>query len=120
MPPALGERYADPRAQLAGGASRVGDDEDRVDVEAALCDSTDDPLDEHGRLAGAGTGRDEDLAPGLDRGELLMVELVGTHGRSIRQTVQRSHQAGHSPPSGSWRTSPSRIRSASAGCRLPR
>ena len=114
VPAAPREGCADPRPQLARRAARVRDDEDRVDVEPALGDRADDPLDEHGRLAGTGAGRDEDLAPRLDRGQLLMVELVATHGRSIRQTVQRSHQAGHSPPRGSWRTSPSRIRSASA------
>ena len=112
------EGGANPRPQLARRAPRIRDDEDRVDVEPALCHRTDDPLDEHGRLAGAGAGGDEDLTSRLDRGELLMVQLivqlVGAHARSIRQTVQRSHQAGHSPPSGSWRTSPSRIRSASA------
>ena len=75
VPAALGEGGADPRPQLARRAARVRDDEDRVDVEPALCDRTDDPLDEHGRLAGAGAGRDEDLAPRLDRGELLMVQL---------------------------------------------
>src|SRR5205823_12925667 len=32
----LGERRADPRPQLPGGAARVGDDEDRVDVEAPV------------------------------------------------------------------------------------
>ena len=71
VPAALREGGADPRPQLAGGAARVRDDEDRVDVEAALADRADDPLDEHGRLAGAGAGGDEDLARRLDRGELL-------------------------------------------------
>ena len=118
VPAAPREGCADPRPQLTRRTARVRDDEDRVDVEPALSDRADEALDEHRRLARAGTGGDEDLASRLDRGQLLMVQLivqlVRAHARSIRQTVQRSHQAGHSPPSGSWRTSPSRIRSASA------
>ena len=114
VPPTLGERRADPRPQLAGGAARVRDDEDRVDVEAAVEDRADDALDEHGRLPGAGAGRDEDLARRLDRRALLLVERVPAHARSTRHIGQRSHHAGHSPSRGSWRTSPSRIRSATA------
>jgi aryl carrier-like protein len=101
VPSALGERRPDPHAQLARRAARVGDDEDRVDVEPALRNRAHDPLDEHGSLPGACARGDEDLAGGLDRSGLLVVELERAHGRSIRHTVQRSHQAGHSPPSGS-------------------
>ena len=111
---ALGERRADPRAQLARGPARVRDHEDRVDVEPALGDRADDALDEHGRLAGSGPGGDEDLSPGLDRRELLLVQLVRAHPRSIRHIGHRSHHVGQSPPRGSWWTSPSRIRPASA------
>ena len=63
---ALGERGADARAQLAGRAPRVGDDEDRVDVEPAVADRAHEALDEHRRLAGARAGGDEDLAGRLD------------------------------------------------------
>ena len=113
VPAAPGEGCANPRAQLAGGAAGVGDDEDRVDVEPAVADGAHHALDEHRRLAGAGTGGDEDLSSRFDRGELLLVQVVHAHARSIRQTGQRSHHVGHSPPRGSCSTSPSRIRSAS-------
>ena len=102
VPPAVGERRADPRAQLARGPARVRDHEDRVDVEPALGHRADDAFDENRSLPGARTGRHEDLSPGLDRGELLLVQVVGTHGRSIRHMGQRSHHAGQSPPRGSW------------------
>ena len=65
-PPELDEPRADPRPQLAGGLLGVGDHEDRVDVEAALADGAREALHEHGRLAGAGAGGDEDDAVGLD------------------------------------------------------
>jgi hypothetical protein len=58
---------ADPPAQLAGGALGVRDHEQRVDVEPALADRLAEALDDHGRLAGAGAGRDEDDALLLDR-----------------------------------------------------
>ncbi len=116
VPAAVGEGCADPGPKLAGGAARVRDHEDRVDVEPAFGDRADDPLDEHRRLAGAGARGDEDLPSGLDRRELLLVQLVAAHahGRSIRHIVQRSHHVGQSPPRGSWWTSPSWIRPASA------
>src|SRR5262249_34933537 len=113
VPPTIRERRTDPRPQLARGPARVRDYENRVDVEPALCARPPPLPHEPGRLAGAGAGRDKALPPRLDRGKLLAVQLVAAHARSIRQTVQRSHQAGHSPPRGSWWTSPSRIRSAS-------
>src|SRR5581483_2380942 len=103
--PALGERSADACAELARGAARVRDDEDRVDVEPAIAYRAHEPPDEHGRLAGARAGRDEDLAGRLDRCQLLLV-----HARGTRQIDHRSHHAGQSPPFGSWRTSPTRMR----------
>ena len=108
VPPAVAERGADARAQLARGPPRVRDDEDRVDIEAAVADGAHEALDEHGRLAGAGAGRDEDLAGRFDRRALLLV-----HGRATRHIGHRSHQAGHSPPFGSCTTSPARMRPAS-------
>ena len=72
----LAEARADPSAQLAGGTLRVGDHEHRVDVEPALADRLGEPLDEHGRLAGAGARRDEDLPARRDRRSLLVVRGV--------------------------------------------
>ncbi len=110
----LGERRADPRAQLAGRALGVGDDEVRLDVEATLADRAHEPLDEHARLSGPRTRRHEHEAVGVDGGELLGVqprELIDTHARRTLHIGQRSHHDGHSPPFGSWWTSPCRIRS---------
>ena len=109
---ALDEAGPDPCAKLAGRPLRVRDDENRVDVEAVVDHGADEALDEHRRLAGARAGGDEHGAVRLDRGALLVVR-GRPHGRSLRHMRQRSHQCGHSPPLGSWRTSPSRIRSTS-------
>ena len=107
---ALEQALADPRAQLAGGAFRVRDDEERLNVEAVVDDGADEPLHEHGGLARTGPRGDEHPTGRLDRRALLVVR-GGSHGRSLRQIRQRSHQCGQSPPCGSWRTSPPRIRS---------
>ena len=69
----LEQARADPRAELAGGTVGVGDHEQRVDVEAVVDHRAGEPLDEHGRLAGAGAGRDEGRAAGVDRRLLLGV-----------------------------------------------
>src|SRR4029077_670330 len=82
VPTTVGERRADPGPKLARGTARIGDDEDRVDVEPAIADRADDALDEHGRLAGACAGRDEDLSCRLDGRDLMLVELVAAHVRS--------------------------------------
>ncbi len=108
LAPALRERSANARAQLARRATRVRDDEDRVDVEPAVADGADEALDEDGGLARAGARGDEHLAGCLDRCELLLV-----HVRSILQIGQRSHHAGHASPFGSCLTSPSPMRTAS-------
>ena len=105
LPTALRERCADAGAQLAGGASRVRDDEDRLDVEPAVAHGAHETLDEHRSLPRTRPCRDEDLAGRLDRRLLLLV-----HPRSIRQIGHRSHQAGQSPPFGSCFTSPTRMR----------
>ena len=110
VPVAVGERLPDPCAQLAGRLARVRDHEHGVDVDAAVADGAHEPLHEHRRLPGAGPGGDEDLAVGLDGCDLLGVQR--RHARGTRHIVQRSHQAGHSPPFGSWRTSPARMRPA--------
>ena len=107
---ALQQTLADPGAQLAGGALGVRDHEQRLDIEAIVDDGADEPLDEHRRLAGPGPGSDEHAAGRLDRRPLLVVR-GRPHDRSLRQIRQRSHQCGQSPPCGSWRTSPPRIRS---------
>ena len=96
----LVQARADPAAQLARRALRVGDHEHRLDVEPALAHRLDEALDEHRRLAGARTGRDEDLPPRRDRCGLLIVR--GSHALLIRHMRQRSHQAGQpSVPFGS-------------------
>ncbi len=101
------QRRTNARAQLARRLAGVGDDEHRLDVESLLAHGSHEALDEHGRLAGAGSGRDEHLAGRLHGGALLVV-----HGRSTRHIVQRSHHVGQVPPFGSWRTSPARMRVA--------
>ena len=111
-PPPLDEARPDARAKLSGRPLRVGDDEDGVDVEAVVDDGADEPLDEHRGLPGARAGGDEHGAACLGRCALLLVRRR-PHGRSLRHMRQRSHQCGQSPPFGSWRTSPSRIRSTS-------
>ncbi len=108
VPPTLGERGTHARPQLAGRTAGVRDHEDRVDVDAAVANGTDEPLDEHRRLPGARAGRDEHLARRSDGGLLLLV-----HARGTRHIGQRSHHAGHWSPLGSWSTSPTRIRPAS-------
>ena len=115
----LDQAGADPPAELAGGTIGVGDDEQRVDVETVLHDRPGEPLYEHRRLAGAGAGRDERRAAGLDRGRLLLVREGagannGAHARSFRHMRQRSHHAGQSPPRGSCTTSPALMRPASS------
>ena len=108
----LAERGADSPPQLPGGLARVGEDEDGVDVDAAVAHGADEALDDHGRLARPGAGRDEDLAAGLDRRDLL-----GIHGLATLHIVQTSHHVGHSPPFGSWRMSPARMRRAYSAAR---
>ena len=73
-PPALAQRGSDARAELTRSLPRVGDDQDRVHVDAALADGTHVALDEHRRLAGAGASRDEHRPLRLDRSELVIVE----------------------------------------------
>ena len=111
----------DAAAQLARCAFRVGDDEDRVDVEAALADGTHEALDEHGRLAGSGARGDEDEARGLDRRQLLGIRRRA-HVRATRHIGASVHQLGHGgPPRGSCLTSPERMRSTnSTACSFAR
>ena len=114
--PELVQAGADAASELARGALRVGDHQHRLDVDAALADRLDEPLDEHGRLTGPGAGRDEDLPARRDRRGLLLVQRP--HARLIRHIRQRSHHAGQpSVPFGSCRTSPVRIRCASPRAR---
>ena len=108
------ERGADPRAQLGRRLARVGDHEHRVDVEPLVADRAHEALDEHRRLAGAGAGRDEDLAARLDRRQLALVH----HARATRHIVQRSHQRrALAARAGRARRSPPRIRCAAASAR---
>ena len=106
-PSARDESSANPRAQLGRGLAGIGDHEHRLDVEPLVADSAHESLDEHRGLPRARSRRDEDLTARLDRFELALV-----HAREILHIVQRSHHAGHSPPFGSWATSPERIRRA--------
>ena len=100
-------------AQLTGGLARVRDHEDRADVDPAVADRADEPLDEHGGLARPRAGGEEHAAVGLDRGLLLRVRGERAHGRRILHIGQSWHHCGHSPPRGSCRTSPARMRCAS-------
>jgi hypothetical protein len=100
----LGEARANAAAELAGGALGVGDDEERVDVEAALAHRLHEALDEHRRLARPGAGGDEDDAGRLDRGALLGIRGAHAHAHALltRHIGASSHQEGHAPsPSGS-------------------
>jgi hypothetical protein len=110
--PPLEQPFANPPPQLPRGALGIGDHEERLDVEAVVDDGADEPLDEHCGLARTRARCDEHAPCRLDRGALLLVR-GGPHARSLRQIRQRSHQCGQSPPCGSWRTSPPRIRSTS-------
>ena len=75
-PPALDQPGPDPSPELARGALRVGDHEQRADVEPLVDDRADEALDEHRRLAGARAGGHEDGAGRLDRGALLLVRAA--------------------------------------------
>ncbi len=79
-----------------------------ADVEPVVADRAHEALDEHARLSGSGSRRDEDEALRVDRRLLL-----GVHARVTRHTGQRSHHDGQEPLRGSCRTSPARIRCAS-------
>ena len=104
----LDESRTDPAAQLAGRLLRVGDHEDRFDVDALVADGTRETFHEHLRLACTGSGRDEDEPARVDCALLFRVEL---HARLTRHIDQSSHQVGQSPLFGSCLTSPVRIRS---------
>ena len=110
---ALAQLAPDARTQLTRGLARVRDHEDRADVDPAVAHRADEPLDEHGGLAGAGARREEDATVGLDRCLLLRVRGERAHGRRILHIGQSWHHCGHSPPRGSCRTSPARMRCAS-------
>ena len=103
-PAAVDERGPDARAELAGGLAGVGDDEHRLDVETLVADRADEPLDEHGRLPGPGSRRDEHLAACLDAA--CCSAFIVASALLTRHIVQRSHHVGHSPPFGSCATSP--------------
>ena len=111
----------DAAPQLTSRAFRVGDDEDRVDVDPALADGAHEALDEHGRLSGAGACGDEDEARGVDRRQLLGIRRRA-HVRATRHIGASVHQLGHGgPPRGSCLTSPARMRSTkSTACSLAR
>ncbi len=115
---ALVQSRADARAQLAGGAVGVSDDEQGVDREPTLDRRPAEALDQHRRLAGAGAGRYEHDSGGFDRTALLAIGSARSHRLGTRHRGASRHQLGHrffepgpsSRPSGSWRTSPVRTR----------
>src|SRR6266545_1441120 len=110
----LAKTCADPAAKLAGRALGVRDDEERVHVQPALAHGLDEPLDEHRRLPGARSRRDEDDAGSVDCSDLLLAGCahVNAHERLTRHIGYRSHQEGQpASPRGSCRTSPVRMRS---------
>ena len=100
--------------QLGGGPFRVGDDEDRADVDAAL-DPPNEALDQDCGLTGACAGGDEDEPLGLDRSVLLGGRrALGSRGHRYalptRHIEPSLHHDGHEPSRGSCLTSPSRMR----------
>ncbi len=82
---AVGERRADPLAELARGALGEREGEDRGGgVVLAAFDQVADrgavAVGEHARLPGPGPGREQDVAiTGVDRAPLLGRRLAGTH-----------------------------------------
>src|SRR6185295_8957154 len=107
-PAALDETRADARTELARRLLRVRDHEDGLDVDTLVADRAREALDEHARLTGAGAGRDEDEPAGIDGCALFPVQV---HARLTRHIGQSSHHVGQSPPFGSCRMSPPRMRS---------
>src|SRR5262249_55435257 len=83
VPAELVQPLADAPAQLAGRALGVRDDEDRLDVEAAVADGAAEALDDDGRLAGARPRGDEDDALLLDCAELLLVDRLYDHAVAL-------------------------------------
>ena len=114
------QRLADARAKLAGSLARVRDDEDRVDVEPVVADGAREALDEHGRLAGARTRGDEHLAVAPRRRRAARGSAPSSCVCLILQTVQRSHQDGHSSPFGSCRDVALLDAHGELACLLPR
>ena len=82
----LGQPSAQPLGQLARGLLGEGQGEDRADRDLVLADGLGDPLDHHGRLAGAGIGGEQRRAgPRPDRRALLDGEGGGGHpARRVR------------------------------------
>ena len=106
--PSLDEPGTDTAPQLARRLLGVGDDEDRLDVDALVADGAGEALDEHTGLPRACARGDEHQSARVDRRALFRVEL---HARRTRHIGQSWHQVGQSPPFGSCLTSPSRMRS---------
>ena len=57
----IGKRGMDSGTHFGGGGVGEGDDEHSIDVAIAAEDHLNDALDEHGGLAGAGGGADEQI-----------------------------------------------------------
>ena len=120
-PPALSQSGPDARSQLPGRLARVRDDEDRLDVDAAIADGAHVALDQNRRLPGSRAGGHEHRPVGLDSSQLLLVQhrlqLDDRHARATRQIGQRSHHDGQPSPFGSCWTSPVRMRRAFSAAR---
>src|SRR5439155_14712407 len=83
----------DAGAQLARCLARVGDHEQRLDVEPLLTDRAHEALDEHRRLARPRTGGDEDLARRFD-GRVLL----GVQGRALTSASPGTSSRGRTTP----------------------
>ena len=107
----LAQPHPYPALQLVGGP--LGErDHQQVVERRALLQPADNPLDQHGRLAGSGPGRDEHAAAALDRVGLPAVPGAGCDHFATRQMppAWRRHHSGQLPEIGSCRTAPERIR----------
>src|SRR5262249_62338787 len=99
----------DAAPKLLGGLLRVGDHEDRLDVETLVAHGARESLDEHLRLSGPRARGDEDDPACINRRLLLAI-----HARRTLHIDHRSHHVGQEPPRGSCVTSPPRIRPTSS------
>src|SRR5262249_56120868 len=91
----------DAAPKLLGGLLRVGDHEDRLDVETLVAHGARESLDEHLRLSGPRARGDEDDPACINRRLLFAI-----HARRTLHIDHRSHHVGQEPPRGSYVTSP--------------
>jgi hypothetical protein len=80
---APGELLAHPAAELVGRSLGEGEGEDALDADLLLDRGRAEAVDQHGGLAGAGAGAEEDVAvPRADRLRLLLGPLVHSSSSS--------------------------------------